>query len=109
MGAALTTEEFIIHARLFHGDKHDYSRVMYVNCFTNVEIIYIRHNKSFYKKPLKHLVSKAGCDECPHHTKKSYGYLFNKTIERENFFRSAGYTVISIWEMDWKREASSGK
>ena len=43
------------------------------------------------------------------HTKKSYGYLFNKTIERENFFRSAGYTVISMWEIDWKREASSGK
>jgi hypothetical protein len=27
--------------------------------------------------------------------------LYNRTVERENFFKQNGYTVISIWETDW--------
>jgi len=34
--------------------------------------------------------------------KKTYGQLCAATINRENFLKSAGYTIISIWESDWK-------
>jgi len=33
--------------------------------------------------------------------KKSFGELYNKTMERENKLLYAGYNVISIWEHDW--------
>jgi hypothetical protein len=32
---------------------------------------------------------------------KTYGYLYDKTIERENVFNGAGYKVVSIWESDY--------
>lgn len=34
--------------------------------------------------------------------KITYGDAYNATLEKENIIKSAGYTVISIWENDWK-------
>ena len=35
-------------------------------------------------------------------TKKSFGELYDKTIERENVLKNQGYNLISIWENDYK-------
>jgi hypothetical protein len=35
-------------------------------------------------------------------TGKTYGELYAKTIARESALKTAGYTIISIWEKDWK-------
>ncbi|CAH6419832.1 Hypothetical protein HVR_LOCUS913, partial [uncultured virus] len=32
---------------------------------------------------------------------KTFGELYQKTIEREEFIRSQGYTLITIWESDF--------
>jgi len=36
-------------------------------------------------------------------SKKTYGELYRTTIERENFLKEAGYTLVTIWESDWKK------
>jgi hypothetical protein len=35
--------------------------------------------------------------------KKSFGELYQKTINKENILKKAGYKVISIWESDWNK------
>jgi very-short-patch-repair endonuclease len=53
----LTREEFIKRAREIHGDKYDYSKVVYKNNFTKVCIIYNNHGKpyEFWQTPKDHL------------------------------------------------------
>lgn len=34
-------------------------------------------------------------------TKKTFGELYKKTIEREDILQAAGYDVVSMWESDW--------
>lgn len=61
MSKRFTTEEFIEKARKIHGDKYDYSKVVYENCTKKVEIICKEHG-SFWQIPINHL---KGCG-CPH-------------------------------------------
>jgi endogenous inhibitor of DNA gyrase (YacG/DUF329 family) len=37
------------------------------------------------------------------HNKKTFGELYKKTIEKENFLKNCGYNVISIWESDFEK------
>lgn len=56
------TEEFIRRARLVHGDKYDYSKVVYIDSLTNVCIICPIHGE-FWQRPAEHLRGK-GCVKC---------------------------------------------
>ena len=51
---SLTTEEFIERARKVHGDRYDYSKVIYINSHTNVCII-DENGDEFYQTPNAHL------------------------------------------------------
>ena len=53
MSRKLTTKEFIEKAISVHGTKYDYSKVIYINAITKVEIICPVHG-SFWKKPNDH-------------------------------------------------------
>jgi len=55
-------EQFIIDARKIHGDKYDYSKVVYKNDRTDVIIICPRHGE-FPQSPNAHLRSQ-GCRNC---------------------------------------------
>lgn len=57
-----TKEAFIIAAKAIHGDKYDYSKAIYINNNTNIEIICSKHG-SFWATPANHLVGK-GCPKC---------------------------------------------
>ena len=59
MPAKLTTEEFIKRAREVHGDKYDYSKVMYKNSKDKVSIVCNKHGE-FLQAPDKHLQG-SGC------------------------------------------------
>lgn len=57
-----------------------------------------------------------GCETCfPNRKsmntliKKTYEELFNKTKERTSFLREKGYTVIEIWECEWKHIHSNSE
>ena len=61
MGKKKTTEEFIAEAQSVHGDKYDYSNVVYINTHSKVVIICKVHGE-FEQTPSKHLVG--GCRKC---------------------------------------------
>ena len=58
----LTKEEFIKKARTVHGDKYDYSFVVYKNTDTEVKIVCPIHG-DFWQRPHNHLHG-AGCPTC---------------------------------------------
>ncbi len=39
-----------------------------------------------------------GCQRCHAHAKPK----FNSTMERENILKASGYSIVSMWECDWK-------
>ena len=62
MARKLTTEEFIKRAKQVHGDTYDYSKAVYINSKTKVEII-CRIHGSFFQAPNHHL-RESGCMDC---------------------------------------------
>ena len=58
----LTTAEFIKRAREVHGDKYDYSNVIYIGTKIEVDISCPKH-KLFKQKPTTHLAG-SGCTDC---------------------------------------------
>lgn len=58
----LTQEEFIEEARKIHGDRYDYSKAIYKNYETKVEIVCSIHG-SFFQRPHRHLDG-GGCSSC---------------------------------------------
>ncbi|AYV76591.1 MAG: hypothetical protein Terrestrivirus9_28 [Terrestrivirus sp.] len=75
----LTNEEFIQKAKLIHGNKYDYSKVVYIDCFTEITIHCSEHG-DFNQVPTYHL-NKIGCKKCTN----------NKTnkLKTVNFLRKA--------------------
>lgn len=47
-----------------HGEKFDYSKVMYIDLQTHVTIKCKKHNHTFTQSPRKHLEGKGGCIKC---------------------------------------------
>ena len=58
----LTTDEFISRAMEIHGNKYDYTKVVYVNKHTPVCIICPEHGE-FWQSPNNHLAGN-GCRKC---------------------------------------------
>ena len=67
-----TTEQFIEEARKIHGDKYDYSKVIYTGAMNKVCIICPVHGE-FWQTPNKHLLGQ-GCVLChrPVHDTESF-------------------------------------
>lgn len=81
-----TKEQFIEKARSIHGDLFDYSKVIYINSETDVEIICRKHG-SVFQKPKNHLSSKSGCFNCSNNVSKSeleFLEFFNIPKDREH-------------------------
>lgn len=58
-----TKQRFIERAKVVHGDKYDYSKVVDANCRTKVEIICPEHG-SFFQNANKHISSGTKCPAC---------------------------------------------
>lgn len=56
-------EQFIKDARKVHGDRYDYSQVVYINNKTNVTVICPEHGP-FEVMPQDHIQKKNGCPKC---------------------------------------------
>ena len=72
-------------ARALHGDKYDYSKVVYIDCYTPVEIICPIHG-SFWQRPVEHLDKKRPCG-CPYcsFNRKTYKEFIDLANELHNF------------------------
>ena len=75
-----TKEEFIKEAIMVHGNKYDYSKVVYVNNNTKVEIVCPEHG-SFWQRPNDHL-KKNGCPKERYNNVK--GKIYGKGINDLN-------------------------
>lgn len=82
MSKKLTLEEFITKAKIIHGNKYDYSKVIYNGCSCNVCIICPIHGE-FWQKPVKHLQGH-GCIFCSHAFKITKNELITRSIEKYN-------------------------
>lgn len=71
-----TVDEFILEAKAVHGDKYDYSKVVYVNARTEVIIICPIHGE-FTQVPCNH-TSGHGCSKCG---REKVGDVLRKTTD----------------------------
>jgi hypothetical protein len=74
-----TLDEFIKKAKLVHGENYDYSKVIYINCKTKIDI-YCHEHGLFQQTPDNH-ISGHGCVKCS--TNKN---AINKVICSGNAF-----------------------
>lgn len=74
----LTKEEFIERAKNIHGDKYDYSLVIYKNTKTKIKIICQKHG-IFEQRPDIHLNS-SGCIKCINEIKKKDNTKFKDEL-----------------------------
>jgi len=86
MSKKLTTEEFITKAKVVHGDKYDYSKVVYTNSHTKVVIICLIHG-DFEQRPVKHVNNSQGCPKCS----KKYNYTTEEFIIKANLIHDNKY------------------
>ena len=91
---------FIEKSQQIHGDKYDYSKVIYKNSGTKVTIVCPIHGE-FNKTPDKHANSNEGCQKCGKLRRVSQDALF-KTLQDVvtecNQIHNNLYTYVSIDE-----------
>lgn len=79
----LSTNDFITKAREIHGDKYDYSKVIYVKSSKKVCIVCPEHGE-FWQSPNAHISRGSGCPAC--------GYIRtanSKTLSTNDFISKA--------------------
>lgn len=83
---SVTTEEFIERARKLHGNKYDYSKVVYKNGHEKVCIICPIHGE-FWQEPHNHLISTrkggCGCPKCANTVSKLEADVINRLTEED--------------------------
>lgn len=89
-----TAEEFIIKARVIHGDKYLYDAVSYIKSSIKVKITCRKHGL-FEQTPNSHL-NGAGCPSCSGNKKKTTREFVADAIAIEKYYHkkygSAGLT-----------------
>lgn len=89
--AKLTTEEFVAKAKAVHGDRYDYSKVVYVGNKAKVRIICREHGE-FEQSPQKHLAGQ-GCIKC-HRKSMAQRYSLGK----RNFIEKANAVHFGLYD-----------
>ena len=90
----LTTEQFIEKSKIIHGDKYDYSKVVYHNAITNVVIICVKCKNEFKQKPNSHLNG----NNCPHCKNKTEQKLYDA-------LKPLYPSLITQFKQEWCKKA----
>jgi len=75
----LTLKEFIENANIIHNKKYDYSKALYINNFTKIQILCNFCNCIFFQKPNNHLNGQ-GCPNCFGKIRKTTDEFIKKAI-----------------------------
>lgn len=59
-----STDEFLLQAVAIHGDKYNYSKVIYVALDRKVKIVCKKKGHTFEQTPNNHITNKRGCPKC---------------------------------------------
>lgn len=78
-----TTDDFIKRATEIHGNKYNYSKVLYERSDKDVIIICQKHGE-FTQRPLHHLSNRSGCPKCSHELTAN-----NLRLSNEEFIEKA--------------------
>lgn len=89
-----TTEQFIADAVAVHRDKHDYSKVEYINAKTKVCIICPEHGE-FWQNPNNHLNGQ-GCPKCGSIKNVLNIRKYHSSIKDWNFTQPEDYKLIPL-------------
>lgn len=91
----MTAEEFISIATDFHGNKYDYSQIIYQNSYTKIKIICPFHGE-FWQRPHGHLQTK-GCKKCG--DKSKFNFRKSAYIEHCNNVNKgkSNLYIIKCW------------
>jgi very-short-patch-repair endonuclease len=108
-------EKFIERCAIIHGDKYDYSKVLYKNCKEKVIIICKKHNWEFEQSAGCHLQGQ-GCRKCS----ENYTYSVDEFIEKckeihddkydyskVKYERLYNYIIITCKKHNWEFEQSA--
>ena len=92
-----TREQFVNEAIEVHGDRYDYSQVVYIDNRTEVCIVCPIHG-AFRKTPGAHIHQKQGCQQCTN--ERSTGYYDLEFIEKhpEEVQKPAILYLIKIYD-----------
>ena len=90
----LTTEEFINRALKIHGSRYDYSKSIYINMVTPIEIICSIHGL-FFQTPLNHLEG-CNCKKCANTSPLYTKVTKEQFIERANKIHNFKYDYSKI-------------
>jgi hypothetical protein len=94
----LTTEQFINKSKQIHGDKFDYSKVVYIHTNVKVEIRCAKNNHTFHQIPSGHL-SGNGCPKCSNRV----------PLTVEMFIEKASLSHKSVYDYSKVNSVSSKK
>ena len=83
MSKKLTKEDYVSKAIAIHGNKYDYSKLIYKGIFNKVQIICPIHGK-FSKIAHYHTNKKQGCPKCGMERSKA-----NQALTKESFIKKA--------------------
>ncbi len=96
----LTTEEFIEEAKLIHGAKYDYSKVVYTTFHDKVEIVCPEHG-AFWQSAVNHVKgNKSGCPGCAisgfDQTKPALLYYLAVRTDKDVVLYKIGITNLTV-------------
>lgn len=81
-----STDEWVARAKEIHGNKYDYSKVIYTNKEIKVCIICLEHGE-FWMTPDKHVNSKQGCPKCAKNYKlNSESFITKARVVHGNYY-----------------------
>ena len=103
---ALTTETFIKKTKEVHGDKYDYSKVVYSGCRNKVCIICPEHGE-FWQVPYYHLAGN-GCMKCFNEKRRGKGRQLttDEFISRANEIHKNKYDYSKVDYVDCRHEVT---
>jgi hypothetical protein len=91
MARKKTITEFLEQAKSIHGEKYDYSKVVYESTQKPIEIICKIHG-SFFQRPLDHLHGQ----NCPHCSHRSFRYTTEEFIELARKIHGGKYDYSKV-------------
>ena len=100
MSKRLTQQECLKRFKEIHGDKYDYSKVVFKNVDEKVCIICKEHGE-FWQTPYKHINRKQGCPHCGHIKTSKSKVLSNEKI-LNNLKARGGYEILKIFRKSGK-------
>ena len=95
MAKQLTQIEIIARANKEHSNKYDYSKVIYLDSKTKIEIICPEHG-SFWQNPVHHYSRRQGCPKCAGGRVKMTCANF---VERSNKIHNNVYDYTLVYQV----------